>query len=165
MGQTGRLGIARTAWLFGPPGRDFPHKILDAAGKARAEGGPLRVVGDEWGTPTYAADVADAIVELLGADALAGVHHLVNGEVATRATWAEDVLDRLGVGAAVESVPGTTWERASVPPRWGVLAATPLPGGEPIRSWRAAMADYAPVLRRERERTTTAAHATSESRR
>ena len=165
VGQAGRLGIARTAWLFGPPGRDFPHKILDAAGKARAAGGPLRVVGDEWGTPTYAADVADAIVELLGADALAGVHHLVNGEVATRATWAEDVLDRLGVGAAVESVPGTTWERASVPPRWGVLAATPLPGGEPMRSWRAAMADYAPVLRRERERTTTAAHATSESRR
>ena len=112
-------------------------------------------MGDEWGTPTYAADVADAIVELLGADALAGVHHLVNGEVATRATWAEDVLDRLGVGAAVEPVPGTTWERASVPPRWGVLAATPLPGGEPMRSWRAAMADYAPVLRRERERERT----------
>ena len=161
-GRTGSLGIARTAWLFGPPGRDFPHKILDAAAKAGAEGAPLRVVGDEWGTPTYAADVADAIVELLGADALAGVHHLVNGEVATRATWAEDILDRLGVRAAVESVPGTTWERASVPPRWGVLAATPLPGGEPMRSWRAAMADYAPVLRRERERTdgTTAAAAT-----
>ena len=66
-GRTGGLGIARTAWLFGPPGRDFPHKILDAAAKARAEGEPLRVVGDEWGTPTYAADVADAIVELLGA--------------------------------------------------------------------------------------------------
>jgi dTDP-4-dehydrorhamnose reductase len=159
-GRTGRIGIARTAWLFGPPGRDFPHKILDAAAKAQAEGGPLRVVGDEWGTPTYAADVADAIVELLGADALAGVHHLVNGEIATRATWAEDILGRLGVRAAVESVPGTTWTRASVPPRWGVLAATPLPGGEPMRSWRAAMADYAPVLRRERDRERTAARAT-----
>ena len=30
-------------------------------------GDPLKVVGDEWGTPTYTADVADAIVELLGA--------------------------------------------------------------------------------------------------
>ena len=168
-GRPGSLGIARTAWLFGPPGRDFAHKILDAAAKAQAEGGPLRVVGDEWGTPTYAADVADAIVELLGADALAGVHHLVNGDIATRATWAEDILDRLGVRAAVEPVPGTTWTRASVPPRWGVLAATPLPGGEPMRSWRAAMADYAPVLRRDRERErATAARTTpaaTESRR
>ena len=69
----------------------------------------------------------------------------------------EDVLDRLGVRATVEHVPATTWERASVPPRWGVLAATPLPGGEPMRSWRAAMADYAPVLRRDRERTAATA--------
>ena len=164
-GRAGSLGIARTAWLFGPPGRDFPHKILDAAAKAQAEGGPLRVVGDEWGTPTYAADVADAIVELLGADALAGVHHLVNGGIATRATWAEDILGRLAVDAALESVPGTTWARASIPPRWGVLAATPLPGGEPMRSWRAAMADYAPVLRRERERTPPPAATATEARR
>ncbi len=150
--ETGRasLGIARAAWLFGPPGRDFPHKILEAAAKALAETQPLRVVGDEWGTPTYAADVADAIVELLGADALPGIHHLVNGGTATRATWAEDVLERLGVRAAVEHVPATTWARASVPPRWGVLAPTPLPGGEPMRPWQAAMADYAPILRRDR---------------
>ena len=147
---TGSLGIARTAWLFGPPGRDFPHKILDAAAKALADGQPLRVVGDEWGTPTYAADAADAIIELLAEDALPGIHHLVNGDVATRATWAEDVLARLGVRAAVEPVPATTWARASEPPRWGVLAPTPLPGGEPLRSWRAAMADYAPILKRER---------------
>ena len=109
--------------------------------------------------------MADAIVELLGADAIAGVHHLVNGEVATRATWAEDVLDRLGVRRDGGAVPGTTWERASVPPRWGVLAATPLPGGEPMRSWRAAMADYAPVLRRDRERTAPPAPTTTEARR
>ncbi len=151
-GGAGHLGIARTAWLFGPPGRDFPNKILDAAAKAQAEAQPLRVVGDEWGTPTYAADVADAIVELLGANALAGIHHLVNAGTATRATWAEDVLGRLGVRAAVVPVPAATWARASEPPRWGVLAATPLPGGEPMRSWQAAMADYAPVLTRERAR-------------
>jgi dTDP-4-dehydrorhamnose reductase len=86
----------------------------------------------------------------LGEDALPGIHHLVNGGIATRATWAEDVLARLGVRAAVEPVPATTWTRASDPPRWGVLAATPLPSGEPMRSWQAAMADYAPILRRNR---------------
>ena len=38
------------------------------------------LVADEWGTPTYTADVADAIVELLGGGrAIAGIHHLVNG--------------------------------------------------------------------------------------
>lgn len=158
---TGSLGIARTAWLFGPPGRDFPHTILDAAAKAIADAEPLRVVGDEWGTPTYAADVAEAIVALLAEDALAGIHHLVNGGIATRATWAEEVLARLSIRAAVEHVPATTWTRASVPPRWGVLAATPLPGGEPMRSWQAAMADYAPILARDRAAVAAATAATT----
>src|SRR4051794_28317607 len=45
------LGIARTAWLFGAPGHDFPSRILEAADRALATGQPLRVVNDEWGTP------------------------------------------------------------------------------------------------------------------
>jgi dTDP-4-dehydrorhamnose reductase len=149
-GASGSLGIARTAWLFGPPGRDFPHKILEAADRAIGTGQPLRLVDDEWGNPTYAADVAEAIVELLAEDAHAGIHHLVNGGVATRAAWAEDVLARLGVTVAVEHVSSSTWPRASEPPRWGALAPTPLPGGEPIRPWTSAMADYAPILARTR---------------
>ena len=56
-------------------------EILEAAERARAAGEPLRLVSDEWGTPTYTADVADAIVGLLAEDATAGVHHLVNGLV------------------------------------------------------------------------------------
>ncbi len=38
------LGIVRTAWLFGPPGADFPTKILAAADRALAAGEPLRLV-------------------------------------------------------------------------------------------------------------------------
>ena len=140
------LGIARTAWLFGAPGRDFPSRIIDAAVRAQASGEPLRVVNDEWGTPTYTADVADAIVELLADDAIAGTHHLVNGSFATRADWARDVLVHAGLDLDVVDVPSTTWTRPSRPPCWGVLAPTPLPSGEPMRPWRAAMADYAPVL-------------------
>jgi dTDP-4-dehydrorhamnose reductase len=144
----GRLGIVRTAWLFGPPGRDFPRKILEAADRAAAAGETLRVVGDEWGTPTFAADVADAIVGLLAEDAHAGIHHVVNGLNATRALWAEYIVGRFSLPVTVEHVPGSTWERASVPPRWGVLEATPLPAGEPLRLWPDAMADYAPALER-----------------
>jgi dTDP-4-dehydrorhamnose reductase len=149
-GASGRLGIMRTAWLFGPPGRDFPRKILEAAEHAEIAHEPLRVVGDEWGTPTYAADVADGIVELLAEDAHGGIHHLVNGLTATRALWAEDIVGRFELRVVIDHVPSTTWPRASTPPRWGVLAATPLPSGEPLRAWPDAMADYAPTLARLR---------------
>ncbi|MGZ9161294.1 MAG: SDR family oxidoreductase [Candidatus Limnocylindrales bacterium] len=148
----GRLGIARTAWLYGPPGPDFPTKILAAADRAAAAGERLRAVDDEWGNPTYAADVADAIVELLSEDAHAGIHHLVNGGVASRAEWAADIAARMGVSIEIEGVPAATWSRASTPPLWGVLEPTPLPSGEPMRPWTAAMADYAPILARARPR-------------
>jgi dTDP-4-dehydrorhamnose reductase len=144
------LGIARTAWLFGAPGNDFPSRILDAAERAAADGQPLRAVDDEWGTPTSTADVADAIVELLAEDAIAGVHHLVNGSLATRADWARDVVARARLDVEIVDVPASTWERPSRPPRWGVLEQTLLPSGEPMRPWPAAMADYAPALLRAR---------------
>jgi len=149
-GARSALGVARTSWLFGPPGPDFPWKILDAADRAIHGGAHVRLVDDEWGVPTYAPDLADAIVELLAEDAVGGTHHLVNGGIATRATWGEDVFARSGIDLAVEHIPGSAWERASTTPRWGVLAPTPLPSGEPMRPWPAAMADYLPILTRAR---------------
>ena len=138
------LGIVRTAWLFGTLGRDFPSRILEAADRAAAAGEALAVVGDEWGTPTYTVDLAEAITELLAADAIAGIHHVVNGRFASRADWARNVVGRAGLDIDVVNVPMAGWQRASTPPRWGVLAPTRLPSGEPLRPWPDAMADYAP---------------------
>jgi len=145
----GQLAIIRTAWLFGPGKPDFPTKILAAAGEAGRTGEPLRVTGDEWGCPTYAADVADAVVGLLAENEFAGIHHVVNGLFATRADWARYVVGRAMLDVEVENVPMSTWQRDSTPPRWGVLEPTPLPSGEPLRLWPDAMADYAPILLRE----------------
>ena len=144
-----RLAIVRTAWLFGPPGNDFPAKILAAADRARAAGEPLRVVGDEIGAPTYAPDLAEAIVELLAAGVPPGIHHVVNGGTVSRAGWARAILAAARVDVAVEEVPLATWVRPSAAPAWAVLEPTPLPG-EPLRHWEAAMSDYVPLLLRGR---------------
>ena len=137
----GALGIVRTAWLYGPPGNDFPDRILRAADRARSAGSPLRVVSDEIGTPTRTADLAEAIVELIAEDAVSGTHHLVNGGAVSRAEWARAILDRHGIAVAIEEIPGSSWERPSRPPRWGVLEPTPLPSGIPMRPWLEALRD------------------------
>jgi dTDP-4-dehydrorhamnose reductase len=146
----GQLAIVRTAWLFGPGKPDFPARILAAADRAADAGEPLRVVGDEWGCPTYTRDLADAVVELLGEGTFGGIHHIVNGHFASRADWARFVVARAGLDVEVVDVPATTWDRPSRPPRWGVLEPTGLPSGEPLRAWPDAMADYAPILLRDR---------------
>jgi dTDP-4-dehydrorhamnose reductase len=144
------LAIVRTAWLYGPPGGDFPAKIVIAAERARSSAVPLRVVADEIGSPTLAGDVAEAIVELIGAGAIDGTWHLVNTGTASRAEWAREVLRRVGPSVEVEEVPASTWERDSSPPRWAVLEPSLLPSGEPMRPWREAFADHVPWLVRAR---------------
>jgi dTDP-4-dehydrorhamnose reductase len=141
-----QLAIVRSSWLFGPPGNDFPSKILAAAERARAAGRPLRVVGDETGSPTYARDLAQAIANLLATGTFAGVHHVVNGGMVSRAGWARVVLAAAGLEVAIEEIPLADWQRPSVAPAWAVLEPTPLPSGEPLRPWEDAFADYLPAL-------------------
>jgi dTDP-4-dehydrorhamnose reductase len=141
--------VVRTSWLFGPPGNDFPAKILAAADRAKAAGEALKVTGDEWGTPTYTHDLAEGIVDLVTAyDAPGPYHHVVNTGATSRAGWARELFRLVGTDVEIEDVPASTWQRPSTPPFWGVLAATPLPSGEPLRSWQQALADYLPVLTR-----------------
>ena len=149
-GATSQLAIVRTAWLFGPGEPDFPTKILRAADAAAERGEPLQVTSDEYGTPTYVADVAEAVVDLLASGESGGTHHVVNGLFASRADWARYCVGRAGLEVDVVDVPASTWRRPSTPPRWGVLEPTPLPSGQPLRPWFDAMAEYAPVLLRAR---------------
>jgi dTDP-4-dehydrorhamnose reductase len=145
-----RLAIVRTAWLYGPPGNDFPAKILAAAERANGAAEPLRLVADETGSPTYSVDLAEAIAELIGGAAIEGVHHVVNGGAVSRAGWARELLRQVRLDVATEDVPASTWPRASTPPAWAVLEPTPLPGGEPLRPWQEALADYLPAVLRQR---------------
>ena len=131
-GALAGLAIVRTSWLFGPPGNDFPQKIVAAADRARDAGQTLKVVGDEFGSPTFTEDLADAIVALLASGAIGGIHHLVNSGHASRAGWARELFRQLGRDDAIEEVPASTWPRPSTPPLWAVLEPTPLPDGEPI---------------------------------
>ena len=143
--------IVRTAWLFGPGGRNFVTKILDAAMAAAARGEAIRVVDDEWGNPTPTPALADAIVAAVDAarsrDAFPSIMHLAGQPPATRHTWAERVLDARGSLPTPTPVPGTTFTRPSrVPPR-AVLATGLADGlGLPPIDWAAELDRYVTSL-------------------
>ncbi len=130
------LLIVRTAWLYGPPGNDFPAKIVAAARRARESGAVLRLVSDEVGSPSFTRDVARGVAELVFGGA-AGVRHVVNAGQASRAEWARVVLDEARIDVATKLVPASTWRRNSTPPRWGVLRSD-----VELRSWQAATREY-----------------------
>ena len=151
-GRGPALAIVRTAWLFGRRAATSRSKILAAAERARAAGEPLRVVGDEYGSPTYAADLAEAIVELLGSGAIAGTHHFVNLGAVSRADWARDVLRLVGRDVAIEEVPASTWAAGLDAAAWAVLEPTPAPVGRADAPVARGAGRLRPVARPSRAR-------------
>jgi dTDP-4-dehydrorhamnose reductase len=71
--------VLRTAWVYGVRGRNFVKTMLRLA----ATGQALRVVDDQKGTPTAAADIAQAIAGLTSCDAHGMYHFTAAGET----TW------------------------------------------------------------------------------
>lgn len=135
------LWIARTAWLYGPPGNDFPAKILRASDGLSANE-PLPVVGDETGSPTFTGDLARALLDLVAATD-GGLYHLVNTGAATRYDWAAAVLNRCRPGRRLRPISRPDFKRPSLAPAWGVLDGAKAAGlGIHLRDWRAALADY-----------------------
>ena len=85
----GRFFVARTAWLYNNGGNNYIAKIVAAADKQ----GALRVVADEFGNPTYAPDLADAIARLIDVQHY-GIYHLTNSGYCTRHEWALEICAR-----------------------------------------------------------------------
>ncbi len=148
--------VVRTSWVFGE-GRNFVAAILDQA-VARRQGrasGPLRVVDDQHGRPTYAVDLARGIRELVAAGAK-GLYHLANRDVATWWDLARACLDEAGFPDLVVERSRTRDLDLDAPrPSWSVLdTGKAEAAGVRLRSWREAVAAYlasdaAPLLRTE----------------
>jgi len=132
-----RWAITRTAWLFGVSGKNFVKTIVEKA----AAGGPLRVVDDQVGSPTYARDLAEAIAELVSRE-LSGIYHLTNAGSCSWCAFTRAILEEAGL-AHVAVAPMTTAElgRPAPRPALSVLAnhAWVAAGMRPLRPWREAL--------------------------
>ncbi len=130
--------IVRTAWLYAPGGTNFIHKILERA----RSGGPLRVVTDEVGSPTYAVDLARALGQLI-AIGKPGIYHLANAGACSRHAFAEAIVELAGLDTPVEPITSDAFDRPSTPPAYSPLVnvfAAAL--GVEMPHWREAVAAY-----------------------
>jgi dTDP-4-dehydrorhamnose reductase len=125
--------VVRTSWVFGE-GRNFIRSVVaaDRAGKA------LRVVADQRGRPTWAADIARAVAHLAGTGQSGVVHVTGAGEPCT---WAE--LAELVVGHPVERVTTEEWGAPAPRPRNSVLSLSRARTLRvPLADWRDSVSLY-----------------------
>lgn len=144
------FGIGRTAWLYGGAGKHFPRTVLTVL---RDRGG-MQVVDDEIGSPTFAGDLAAALIQAAAARA-SGVLHLANAGGTSRFGLARETARLAGLSPELV-------QPISTP---DFLAKYPLPAARPadsrlvniraaslgitLRPWAEALADYVPHLAAE----------------
>jgi dTDP-4-dehydrorhamnose reductase len=83
----------RTQWLYGEHGKNFIFAILDRARK----GEPLKVVDDQVGCPTWARELAHAVVDLVDAGGQ-GIVHFSNGGETSWYDFARLIVEAGGFG-------------------------------------------------------------------
>jgi dTDP-4-dehydrorhamnose reductase len=130
--------IARTSWLFGVGGKCFPDTIL----KLAASRPTLDVVNDQRGSPTYAEDLARAIIQLCRKNAT-GIVHATNSGDCSWFEFAEEIVSRAGLGTTVRPVSSQQMARPAPRPAYSVLSPARLRAlGIEMPSWRDALQRY-----------------------
>jgi dTDP-4-dehydrorhamnose reductase len=93
--------IVRTGWLFGINGKNFIHSLLNNALNKKVK--PLKVINDQFGSPTWTHRVALQIRELLKYDAK-GTFHASSEGYCTWFDFAKIILKKLKLKVSLEPI-------------------------------------------------------------
>jgi dTDP-4-dehydrorhamnose reductase len=123
--------ILRTSWVFSEYGRNFVTTMVDLASSRDS----IDVVADQYGRPTYAGDLAEAIHALIsgGFDEVLppGLYHAAGGQVISWREFAEAIFREaaamgfLAHSPAVRAIATSDYPTAAVRPLRAVLATNP----------------------------------------
>ena len=132
--------VARTSWVFGPGGRNFPKAIL----KRARSGQPLRVVNDQVGCPSMTRDLAEAMVDLALSGAQPGIYHMTNEGSCSWHQFACEILQLAGIDAPVEAMSSSELDRPAKRPAYSVLDCSLLTAvrGHPLPNYKDALSRY-----------------------
>ena len=131
--------VVRTAWLYtGGTGKDFVAIMRRLA----AGDGPVEVVDDQSGSPTYVADLAAALLEVAGGGVSGPILHAANVGETSRFELARAVFEECGADPQrVQPVSSTKNPRPAPRPGYSALGSRESAehGLTPLRPWRSAL--------------------------
>jgi dTDP-4-dehydrorhamnose reductase len=132
-----RFFIVRTSWLYGPHGKNFVETMLNMA----RERDVLRVVADQFGSPTSTLTLSEVIADLIDTQRW-GVYHATDGGITTWYEFAKEILK----STKVQVVPIETKEfpRPATRPKYSGLDKTSLMStiGREVVPWQEALEQY-----------------------
>ena len=136
--------ILRTAWLYGARGRNFPKTMLRLAMADPAR--RLRVVADQWGSPTWSLRLARQIRAVLEAPRFpTGIFHATAHGFTCWRDFAEVFLRAMGCGNAVDPCTTAEYPTPARRPHCSILenAALTTLGLDVMADWKDDILEFA----------------------
>ncbi len=109
--------VFRTSWLYSFFGANFVKTIR----RAGIERGELKVVADQIGSPTWANDLACAIITLIKQNSKAGIYHYANEGVCSWYDFAKAIIEYSGIECLVNPTDTAGYPLPSPRPYYSVL--------------------------------------------
>lgn len=112
--------IIRTAWLYSNNGNNFV-KTMRRLGNEKTE---INVVSDQIGSPTFAGDLAQAIVSILPQmnEKNRGIYHYTDEGVCSWYDFATEIMRLSGLGCKVNPIPSSAYPTKAERPFYSVLS-------------------------------------------
>ena len=111
--------VIRTAWLYSAYGNNFVKTMR----RLGAEKESLNVVADQIGSPTFAKDLAQAIVTILPQmnETNKGIYHYTNEGVCSWYDFATEIMTLSGLACKVSPIPSSAYPTKATRPFYSVL--------------------------------------------
>jgi len=140
--------IFRIAWLYGAGGKNFVKTIRRAALSCSKENKPLKVVNDQFGTPTWTVSVCRQILSVIDKGER-GIFHATSEGACSWYDFAKEIIAAYGINADVLT-PCTTeayskdFPRSAKRPRYSVLENARLKAlnANIMPEWREAFREF-----------------------
>ena len=134
-----RYFIVRISWVFGKNGNNFVKTMLRLA-ETRTE---LNVVCDQIGSPTYTADLAPLLCDMIQTEKY-GIYHATNEGTCSWAEFAESIFELAGKPVTVHPIPTSEYPTKAVRPLNSRMSKQRLKehGFSMMPQWRDALKRY-----------------------
>ena len=110
--------IIRTSWVYSVHGKNFVKTMM----RLMAEKDQLSVVADQQGTPTWAADIASAIMQIIGSPKwVPGIYHFSNLGETTWFEFAREIKKLIDSACKVNPIPTHEYPTPAKRPLYSVL--------------------------------------------
>lgn len=131
--------IVRISWVFGKNGNNFIKTML-RLGQTHEE---LTVVSDQWGSPTYTADLAPLLCDMINTDAY-GIYHATNEGITNWAEFAAYIMEQAQLPCKVRPIPSSDYPTKAVRPLNSRLDKSSLDkaGFRRLPDWKDALRRY-----------------------